>query len=270
MKKTPVILHGWKVSEISDPAWLQVLLGIHDAEVPEAERVKLARKVLRSEYRLGWYMVFSQYRMLQMGGHGDLPNWLEVLSGPIRLKAVKVLKSAPGYGGRSWTCAMMALSLCCKAKDAPVILEHLRRVMMEGARAPEAQDGFDALFRIIRWEPQRQFPEIFGFSREILSQPVADGIYQVAHLLSCSNHPEAENILLEAADRLRDDPEQIWLEWALMSVNPQQYLPRGREVLERYKSLLTARDPQSRLDGYNRLRSGVWRLEQALQEAENA
>ncbi len=181
-----------------DPRYPQ----LHDSTLPVEERIRLAKKVLRSDYRLAWYMVMALYNYIEtLERWGEVDNWLKAISGPLRLNALKVLQSPAGYDGATWDMAMMVLCDFCKAKDAPVILQKMRM-------RPGGPIGmhWTALHRIVAWRPEQDYPEIFEYCTEILSRhPSKKNAESVAALLRVSSHPRAQEILSFATSL---NPEQ--------------------------------------------------------------
>lgn len=201
--RKPVVLptenpchYGWDIAQIRGEKWIPVIQGIHDPELPVSERIRLAKKVLRSDYRLAWYMVMALYNFIETQERwGQVDNWLKVLSGPLRLKSIQVLQAPAGYDGATWDMAMMVLCDCCKAKDAPTILYHMRL-------RPGGPIGMHwaALHRIVDWKPEQDYPEIFDYCAELLTQhPSQKHVESVTSLLRNASHPRAREILYLAS-----------------------------------------------------------------------
>lgn len=226
-----------ELPHIQDRTWVPILKEICDNKVPEEHRILLAKKVLRSGYVQAWVEVMEEYRRLQPDTRWGRENWMDKISGPIRLKALKVLQGHPGPSNRHWDAAIAALALCCKAKDIPTLLRICKLAIVDGKYELDPSDIGWCLGRIILWKPEQDYPELFVFLEHHLWVVDEHLRQEFFHLLLNSNHPRAESMLLAAIERGADTYWGLLGEWYLFLKDEAKYLERAQAALVHYAGL---------------------------------
>ncbi len=163
---------SWSSSVVQDRRWRKRLDRLTDQTTPPAERIRLARKVLRDGNDLAACVLFHTWRSEDQG---TAEHPLRAVAGPMRVRARRILSRPSRAAGRDHREAAGVLRLAPQPRDAKLLLERLEDIHDEDTRTdllfaltslhglPELDGLEEALAALVTSAPSATHPRLAAF-----------------------------------------------------------------------------------------------------------
>lgn len=218
---------AWDSEVVRDPRWRRIIETINTAG-PAAERVRLARKVLRDGNDVTRTMLFEIFLREQMDTRWGVENPFVPVLGAMRVQAIHILHGEGGPGGRYHMTAMELLSCAPKPRDIDLLLKHLRRAGPSGVR-PAA---LSSLARITKGLWPAQIDDLLAWAEGAVLDPTLDGneLHDLAIALSDCPDPRAADLLERAVAARPASDAAACFAMGLVYRDPTRWRPLGEQV----------------------------------------
>ncbi|MDC0744524.1 hypothetical protein [Polyangium mundeleinium] len=197
-------------------------------DVADEERVRIARKILAQDIVTAHCMLFDVYQRMAMDSRWGASNLLDELVGPMRVKAMAILRRPDDHDGRKHAAAAQIVARTAKPKDIPLLLERLDHpthpelpMWMYWALRHVVEDLRATDTTLIAAMGKRLVP---GRDRVTCNERV-----EASRLLGVYRVQPAEEALLRALEKLAPD-EAIPVATALLWHDPVRHLHAARRI----------------------------------------
>ena len=222
----------WDSGLLQDPRWRKLIEQLAERSRPPAERLRLAKKLLRDGNDLACCMLFAIYRAEAPQRGWGSANPLDPALGAMRFRALRILGTPSRLQGRDHRAAAQLLPWIAKARDRTLFarllqahpddprllqpaLEAIARLAPELAQEPDDPDGL--------------YPLLVGLSDHAALS--ADDHQRVADALAAWPAPDRLDTLHAAASREALGPSARWPYLrALHALAPERAAPLLRAL----------------------------------------